>query len=922
MRRDPPSGWPGAGQADATDVAGIVRCLDAAARQSASGSGLVVRVAGAPASAWLGPLQQALAARRARCTVVATLPGSSGRGTAPTGTAPSLASAAIRAARLATMADAPGGCVLVVIDDDRAVAAGIGASGAAPDDGAARPALRGVDGLLVVLAGRNWANGLDACCRIEALSLPVRDPPGDAHAARGACTSRPAVGRSRSSSTGPAERHPAREPAMPTPEDLSRQVDEAIVSLALGADDVPDRFIRLASACWFASTRLSRVGACLEIAGEADAPVADPDSAALAVSLARAVGRLDGTGCAVDATTERTWRAACAPGAAHPFPEHPACRAVEATVSLVLGAGASPLAPATPRRTRPRWGRLRPDSESAWIDGLRLAARSRPDPLAPVLAWRLAARARRIAPFGPAAHRARTLRAESEAARGRRREALSLLRDAIDLARSRGFVRDAALIAERRAQHAEAAANLDAEATVEEAYLLYLEWGALAKARQLAACRPSLLDSADVDDPLAGRLPISSATLIKALQAIAAEVDGGRVADTLLRLAIEHTGACYGALLLAFGDDLAVQAQRAEAPELLVAPSADLGTSGLPAAQLTETLRTRRSARLGDAVGFPESRRQARLGDPADLAALSVPLMSGGVCLGVLYLEHDRAPGGFDGPRRRMVEVLAAQAANALTNARLFAEVESSQRGLRELNRDLERRVLERTRRLEETYAHAARLERTHAADQERQRLMRDLHDGLGSQLLATLRRLESGTLDTAGVRDAIVGCIADMRLVLDAAGAEGGDLLCAWASFRRRIDSQLRAGPVALRWRIDCPDRTLELGPEAVLDVLRIAQEAISNALRHARARVIEVCLRADGRSITLVVLDDGTGWMPDAPVGRGLANMRARAARLGGRLEISGTNRGVRVALEAPQPAVDRASQDLVTAVRRAPS
>lgn len=216
---------------------------------------------------------------------------------------------------------------------------------------------------------------------------------------------------------------------------------------------------------------------------------------------------------------------------------------------------------------------------------------------------------------------------------------------------------------------------------------------------------------------------------------------------------------------------------------------------------------------------------------------------------------------------------------------RSLAEVEQA-------NRTLEARVAERERQIAAGYARIALLQQEHAATEERQRIMRDLHDGLGSRLFTSLSRLERGALDRAGMAEMLKACIADMRLALEALASEEQDFRTALGNFMFRWERELRAAGVAPAWRIDVPDEVLAVSPHAALQVLRLLQEALTNVLKHAQARHVHVRLVRDGDScIRLEVEDDGRG-LPPAPAataGRGLANMQARAQRLNARLDVA---------------------------------
>ena len=189
---------------------------------------------------------------------------------------------------------------------------------------------------------------------------------------------------------------------------------------------------------------------------------------------------------------------------------------------------------------------------------------------------------------------------------------------------------------------------------------------------------------------------------------------------------------------------------------------------------------------------------------------------------------------------------------------------------------------------------------------QERARLMRDLHDGLGGDMVAVLALAERG--DGAGQEIAFHAraALADMRLIIASLEDYGGDLAMALGAWKERAEPQIVAAGMILHWQIEELGETLQFGPAQVLDILRILQEALTNVIHHARAASITVgaALAADGLSLTFT--DDGDGLAASARagarVGRGLANMRSRAHALGGELEIISTSAGTSIVLHVP--------------------
>ncbi|MFT3811838.1 MAG: 7TM diverse intracellular signaling domain-containing protein [Acidovorax sp.] len=226
---------------------------------------------------------------------------------------------------------------------------------------------------------------------------------------------------------------------------------------------------------------------------------------------------------------------------------------------------------------------------------------------------------------------------------------------------------------------------------------------------------------------------------------------------------------------------------------------------------------------------------------------------------------------------------------------------------LQDLNQTLEARVADRERALAANFERMAALRQEHAAAGERQRIMRELHDGLGSRLFTSLSRVERGDMDAPQIAEALRGCIADMRLAIDALMPEDHDLRTALGNFLFRWQSVLEDAGVRPAWTIDVPDGAPPMKPQDVLQLLRIAQEALTNVLKHARATQVRVYVRQQGGALWLAIEDDGRAApaaASEGASGRGLRNMQERARQLGGRLAVDFTPHGARVRLELPLP------------------
>ncbi|MEO1039460.1 MAG: ATP-binding protein [Pseudomonadota bacterium] len=222
---------------------------------------------------------------------------------------------------------------------------------------------------------------------------------------------------------------------------------------------------------------------------------------------------------------------------------------------------------------------------------------------------------------------------------------------------------------------------------------------------------------------------------------------------------------------------------------------------------------------------------------------------------------------------------------------------------------DLRRLVQRQSLALSEAQAALAEQARERAILQERERLARDMHDGIGGQLASLLAQLQGGRVDPPAIERAVQNGLRDLRLIVDSLDSAGDQLGDALLAFEDRARPQIEAAGLTLAWRqTDGLDRTVT-DPAAVLSVYRWLQEAVANVLRHAEARRIEIdisVLDASSEGLVISVRDDGRGFNPSEPgkPGKGLANMAKRAERLGGRLEFTKglDGAGARVALVLP--------------------
>ena len=204
------------------------------------------------------------------------------------------------------------------------------------------------------------------------------------------------------------------------------------------------------------------------------------------------------------------------------------------------------------------------------------------------------------------------------------------------------------------------------------------------------------------------------------------------------------------------------------------------------------------------------------------------------------------------------------------------------------------------------------------AREEERRRLRRDLHDGLGPALAGHLLRLEllagrvahdaAAAEDVAALRDDLRATMADVRRVVEGLRPPALDELGLRGSIEQ-VTQRLATGSSAT---VNIEFEQMPPLPAAVeVAAFRITTEAVTNVVRHAGATCCQVCLAADGGVLRIVVSDNGRGLRSgDGPAaGNGLQTMRERAEELRGQLRISSTpGNGTTVTAEIPLPPTQR--------------
>lgn len=218
------------------------------------------------------------------------------------------------------------------------------------------------------------------------------------------------------------------------------------------------------------------------------------------------------------------------------------------------------------------------------------------------------------------------------------------------------------------------------------------------------------------------------------------------------------------------------------------------------------------------------------------------------------------------------------------------------------LNRRLSKRVAAREQEISTAYERVREMQRDEAVAMERERFTRDMHDGLGAQLIASLKMAQRGTLSAQSMNEILQECLDELRFSIESLKPTADDFLTVLGNYRYRLQPRLEAAGMALKWRFDeVPGNSLT--PQTILHTLRIVNEAVSNALKHAQSNRLDITGTREHSSYAIRVRDYGRGFdAPTQPTGEGLRNMALRAQQMGAMFSVDCTPPGVTVHLVMP--------------------
>lgn len=214
----------------------------------------------------------------------------------------------------------------------------------------------------------------------------------------------------------------------------------------------------------------------------------------------------------------------------------------------------------------------------------------------------------------------------------------------------------------------------------------------------------------------------------------------------------------------------------------------------------------------------------------------------------------------------------------------------------RDLVANLAARVSEKERELQASYARVEGLAREQERASERTRILRDMHDGVGSHISSAIRQLQSGKASNGEVLATLRDSLDQLKLSIDAMNLPPGDITALLANLRYRLEPRFAASDIELQWDVDLLEPLPGLDAAGMRQLQFMVYEALSNVLQHAQAGVLRIEARAlggdgdgDGAGAALVrIADNGRGFDTTAAPRKGLLSMHERAAGIGARLVI----------------------------------
>lgn len=202
----------------------------------------------------------------------------------------------------------------------------------------------------------------------------------------------------------------------------------------------------------------------------------------------------------------------------------------------------------------------------------------------------------------------------------------------------------------------------------------------------------------------------------------------------------------------------------------------------------------------------------------------------------------------------------------------------------RDLLHSLAVRVADRERELASVYGHLERAAREQERTQERERILRDMHDGVGSHISAAIHQLQSGQASQAALLRTLRDSLDQLKLSIDSIHLPAGDVGALLAALRYRLAPRLAASEIQLEWAVEVLPPVARLDVQAMRQLQFLLFEVISNVMQHANASMLRIEAALQAGALQLRAIDNGVGF--DAT--RAPRALQQRALAIGARLAI----------------------------------
>jgi len=188
------------------------------------------------------------------------------------------------------------------------------------------------------------------------------------------------------------------------------------------------------------------------------------------------------------------------------------------------------------------------------------------------------------------------------------------------------------------------------------------------------------------------------------------------------------------------------------------------------------------------------------------------------------------------------------------------------------------------------------------AVNNERQRIMRDLHDGLGNTLVSAIALSKGGQTKQPELQTTLKNAMKEMRLIVDSQIHTDFNFEKILMLIKDRSDLVLLSSDIEINWDVKALLATTAVqNPDIGLHVIRVLQEALTNAIKHANPSIINIGSTLKGSNLQLYISDNGNGSTLSNQ-GNGLKNMQSRASEIKGSLSITNNASGTIITLSLP--------------------